>query len=87
MAGIVGKLTQGAVDAGFVYVSDVRGADGRLKAIELPDELQPAVAYGVAVVEGRPAPEAGAGVHRRAARRTGRAGARGRRLRAAARRP
>ncbi len=36
MAGIVGKLTQGAVDAGFVYVSDVRATGGKLKAIELP---------------------------------------------------
>jgi molybdate transport system substrate-binding protein len=52
VAGIVGKLTQGAVDAGFVYVSDVRAAGGTLKAIELPDSLQPAVAYGVAVVKG-----------------------------------
>ena len=52
VAGIVGKLTQGAVDAGFVYVSDVRGAGGRLRAIELPDSLQPSVAYGVAVVKG-----------------------------------
>jgi molybdate transport system substrate-binding protein len=52
VAGIVGKLTQGAVDAGFVYRSDVRAADGALKAIELPDALQPAVAYGVAVVKG-----------------------------------
>jgi molybdate transport system substrate-binding protein len=52
VAGIVGKLTQGAVDAGFVYVSDVRATGGRLKAIELPDALQPTVAYGVAVVEG-----------------------------------
>jgi molybdate transport system substrate-binding protein len=52
VAGIVGKLSQGAVDAGFVYVSDVRGSGGRLKAIELPEELQPDVAYGVAVVEG-----------------------------------
>ena len=52
VAGIVGKLTQGAVDAGFVYISDVRGAGGKLKAIELPDSLQPSVAYGVAVVKG-----------------------------------
>ncbi len=52
VAGIVGKLTQGAVDAGFVYVSDVRATDGKLKAIELPDSLQPAVAYGVAIVKG-----------------------------------
>jgi molybdate transport system substrate-binding protein len=52
VAGIVGKLTQGAVDAGFVYISDVRATDGRLKAIELPETLQPTVAYGVAVVKG-----------------------------------
>jgi molybdate transport system substrate-binding protein len=50
--GIVGKLTQGAVDAGFVYVTDVRAADGQLKAIDLPASLQPTVAYGVAVVKG-----------------------------------
>ena len=57
VAGIVGKLTQGAVDAGFVYISDVRGTDGRLKAIELPENLQPTVAYGVAVVKGAKQPE------------------------------
>lgn len=47
----VGKLTQGAADASFTYTSDVAAADG-LEAIELPTELQPDVAYGVAVVEG-----------------------------------
>ena len=52
VAGIVGKLTQGAVDAGFVYISDVRATDGKLKAIELPENLQPTVAYGAAVVKG-----------------------------------
>ena len=52
VAGIVGKLTQGAVDAGFVYVSDVKGSGGKLKAIALPDSLQPTVAYGAAVVKG-----------------------------------
>jgi molybdate transport system substrate-binding protein len=52
VAGIVGKLTQGAVDAGFVYVSDVRATGGALKAIELPASLQPTVAYGAAVVKG-----------------------------------
>jgi len=52
VAGIVGKLTQGAVDAGFVYISDVRASSGKLKAIELPDSLQPSVAYGAAVVKG-----------------------------------
>jgi molybdate transport system substrate-binding protein len=52
VAGIVGKLTQGAVDAGFVYVSDVKGAGGNLKAIDLPESLEPTVAYGAAVVKG-----------------------------------
>ncbi len=52
VAGIVGKLTQGAGDAGFVYISDVRATDGKLKAIELPENLQPTVAYGVAIVKG-----------------------------------
>jgi molybdate transport system substrate-binding protein len=50
--GVVGKLTQGAVDAGFVYRSDVKAAGGALKAIALPGDLQPKVAYGVAVVKG-----------------------------------
>jgi len=50
--GIVGKLTQGAVDAGFVYITDVTAASGRLRAIDLPASLQPSVAYEVAVVTG-----------------------------------
>jgi molybdate transport system substrate-binding protein len=52
VAGVIGKLTQGAVDAGFVYITDVDATDGKLKAIELPESLQPQVAYGVAVVKG-----------------------------------
>jgi molybdate transport system substrate-binding protein len=50
--GVVGKISQGAVDAGFVYRSDVKAANGALKAIALPAKLQPAVAYGAAVVKG-----------------------------------
>jgi molybdate transport system substrate-binding protein len=57
VSGIVGKLTAGAVDAGFLYISDVRGAEGNLKAIELPSDLQPEVAYGVAVVKGAKHPD------------------------------
>ena len=57
VSGIVGKLTQGAVDAGFLYVSDVRATNGRLKAIELPAALQPQVGYGVAVVKGTKHPD------------------------------
>lgn len=49
--GVVGKITQGAVDAGFVYATDVTAAGDRLKAVELPEELQPTVRYGAAVVE------------------------------------
>ena len=52
--GIVGKLTQGAVDAGFVYVTDVNAAGSDLKAIELPPDLEPHVTYAAGVVEGAP---------------------------------
>jgi molybdate transport system substrate-binding protein len=48
--GVVGKLTQGAADAGFVYATDVRAAGGRLRAIELAPALRPRVAYAVARV-------------------------------------
>jgi molybdate transport system substrate-binding protein len=54
VAGIVAKLTQGAADAGFVYVTDVRAAGGRLRAIRLPPRTQPRVVYGIAVVRGAP---------------------------------
>jgi molybdate transport system substrate-binding protein len=57
VSGIVGKLTTGAVDAGFLYISDVRAAEGNLRAIELPGELRPQVAYGVAVVKGAKHPD------------------------------
>ena len=52
VSGVVGKVSQGAVDAGLVYVTDVEAAAGRLRAIGLPARLQPKVVYGVAVVKG-----------------------------------
>lgn len=52
--GIAAKLTQGAVDAGFVYRSDVSASDGRLESIELPARLRPDVAYAAAVVTDSP---------------------------------
>jgi len=58
VGGVVGKLSQGAVDAGFVYRSDVRGAGGRLRAIDLPGALDPTVEYGVAIVTDAPNPAA-----------------------------
>jgi molybdate transport system substrate-binding protein len=51
VGGVVGKLTQGAVDAGFVYASDVRGAGDQIRAIDLPASLEPTVEYAVAVVK------------------------------------
>jgi molybdate transport system substrate-binding protein len=50
--GIVGKLTQGAADAAFLYATDVAASGGKLKAIDLPASLEPKVAYGIAVVKG-----------------------------------
>lgn len=57
VGGVVGKVAQGAVDAGLVYVTDVQGAEGKLEAVELPDSVQPSVAYGASVVEGAEHPE------------------------------
>ena len=56
--GIVGKLMQGAADAGFVYVTDVGATDGELEAITLPRRLEPQVTYGAGVVKGAKQPEA-----------------------------
>ena len=52
VGGVVGKLAQGAADAGFLYMTDVEAAEGQVRAIELPRALQPSVEYGVAVVKG-----------------------------------
>jgi molybdate transport system substrate-binding protein len=56
--GVVGKLTQGAVDAGFVYITDVDAAEGQLHAVDLPPDASPTVAYGIAVVKGAKHPQA-----------------------------
>jgi len=57
VSGIVGKLTQGAVDAGFLYVTDVEATKGKLKAIHLPASVEPGVALAAAVVKGAPHPK------------------------------
>ena len=51
---IIGKLAQGAADGGFVYVTDVRAAGGAVRAIPLPADLQPEVAYGIGVLRDSP---------------------------------
>jgi molybdate transport system substrate-binding protein len=50
VASIVAKLEGGAADAGFVYVTDEKGAEG-LEPVEIEAKLQPRVEYGVAVVK------------------------------------
>jgi molybdate transport system substrate-binding protein len=50
--GVVGKLAQGAADAGFVYATDVQASGGRLNAIPLPEALRPTAAYAAGVVKG-----------------------------------
>jgi molybdate transport system substrate-binding protein len=58
--GVIGKLTQGAVDAGFVYRTDVTAAGDSLTAVALPRRLRPEARYGAAVVEGAREPRAAA---------------------------
>ena len=79
VGGIVGKVAEGAADAGFTYVTDVRAAGGRLRAVPIPARLEPRVAYAVAVVRGTRHPAQAqafvrgllAGAGRRALRRAG----------------
>ena len=55
--GIVGKVSQSAADAGFVYVTDVNATDGALKAIKLPAAVEPEVTYAASVVNGAKNPQ------------------------------
>lgn len=55
--GIVGKLLQGAADAGFVYASDVRAAGDELDAIPLPERARPRVRLAAGVVSAAREPE------------------------------
>lgn len=55
--GVIGKLTEGGADAGFVYVTDVKAAGGSLRAVQIPPRLQPDVTYAVAVLKDAPQPD------------------------------
>jgi molybdate transport system substrate-binding protein len=57
--GIVGKLIQGAADAGFTYVTDVNASNGELKGVHLPKSVEPQVTYAAGVVTGAKQPAAG----------------------------
>ena len=57
VSSVVAKLEQGAADAGFVYVTDEKGAEG-LEPVQVPAQLQPTVTYTVAVVSDSDAPDA-----------------------------
>jgi molybdate transport system substrate-binding protein len=48
--GVVGKVTSGAADAGFVYVTDANAAGDDVQAIELPEDAQAVVEYPIALV-------------------------------------
>jgi molybdate transport system substrate-binding protein len=52
--GVVGKVSLGEADAGFVYVTDVKPVEGKVTAIELPAEAQAEVKYEIAVVKDAP---------------------------------
>lgn len=47
---VLAKVTSGAADAGFVYVTDAKTGAGQVRAIQIPAQWQPDVAYAAAVV-------------------------------------
>jgi molybdate transport system substrate-binding protein len=52
--GVVGKVSLGEADAGFVYVTDVKPVEDEVTAIELPEEAQAVVEYEIAAVRDAP---------------------------------
>ena len=84
VSSISGKLTQGAADAGFVYITDVTASSGQLKAIQLPADLQPQCRLRRGGRHRSEEPGGSPQVHRRTAQRGRGHGAPGGRLQASA---
>jgi molybdate transport system substrate-binding protein len=49
---VLAKVTGGAADAGFVYVTDAKTVAGQVRTVAVPPRLQPDVAYAAAVLSG-----------------------------------
>jgi molybdate transport system substrate-binding protein len=47
---VLAHVTQGEVDAGFVYATDAQTVPGQVKVIKIPAWAQPKVQYGICVV-------------------------------------
>jgi molybdate transport system substrate-binding protein len=56
--GVVGKITLGEGDVGFVYATDAAAAGDDVTVIELPEGSQPPIEYQMAVVTGSENPDA-----------------------------
>ena len=54
------KVTTGEVDAGLVYVTDVRAAGAKVMGIEIPADVNASTEYPITVLEEAPNPTAAA---------------------------
>ncbi len=54
---VLAKVTSGAADAGFVYVTDAKTVQGEVRVVQIPPNLQPDVSYAAAVLTGSNEPE------------------------------
>ena len=55
---VLAKVTNGAADAGFAYVTDAKTVAGEVETVPVPPQLQPDVSYAAAVVSDSSNPEA-----------------------------
>lgn len=51
VSSVIAKVSQGAADVGFVYVTDAKSAGDAVKTIAIPADLQPEVVYAGVVVK------------------------------------